>query len=273
MSQLPPVRVTDWTPAPFDLGGETVFAVGDVHGCLREFDALLASIRSAAAEAGGQRRLIFLGDMIDRGPDTLGVLKRWAEPERARGVDRIDRVFGNHEQLLLLAITGGPHAAKTEAMWRSQRMGGESVMAELGETTIAVDVLERAIGADAVDKLKAMRPHVEIGNTLFVHGGLDPKADPKEYLSPPWTSFMDANYAWIQEGFLDWRGGYGGRLVVHGHTPPAKHKAISGQEDPHRFMYDRLGLDGGTTVTGLVVGAEIRNGSYRVFRAGTPRAA
>ena len=58
-----------------------------------------------------------------------------------------------------------------------------------------------------------------LGNTLFVHGGLDPHADPDEFLTRPWTLFTEARWAWINHGFLDWKGGFGGILVVHGHTP------------------------------------------------------
>ena len=58
--------------------------------------------------------------------------------------------------------------------------------------------------------------------------------------------------------------------MVHGHTPPDKHKAISGMKDPHLFEGDRLGLDGGSARTGIVIAAEIRDGRYRLLKAGTP---
>jgi serine/threonine protein phosphatase 1 len=57
-------------------------------------------------------------------------------------------------------------------------------------------------------------------------------------------------------------------LVVHGHTPPDKHRAISGMDDPHLFEGDRLGLDGGSARTGIVTAAEIRDGRYRILKAG-----
>ena len=115
-----PVEVSPWGRAPFALDGETVFAVGDVHGCAAELRALLAAIADAAAACGGRRRLVFLGDLIDRGPDTLDVLAQWAEPASARGVDRVDRLMGNHEQVMLLAHGDGPHAAKARAVWLTE---------------------------------------------------------------------------------------------------------------------------------------------------------
>ena len=76
---------------------------------------------------------------------------------------------------------------------------------------------------------------------------------------------------WITAGFLDWQGGFGGTIVVHRHIPPHKHRPLSGMADPHLFQHDRLGLDGGSAVSGRVVGAELRDGCYRILRAGTPR--
>jgi len=119
--------------------------------------------------------------------------------------------------------------------------------------------------------LTAQRSHVRLGNTVFVHGGLDGRADQEAFLAPPWTAFTDARWAWITHGFLDWQGGFGGTLVVHGHTPPAKHWPLTHMEDPHLFLHDRLGLDGGSAVTGFVVGAEIQDGRYRILKAGSPK--
>ena len=65
-----PVEISEWKPAPFALGGETVFAIGDVHGCAAELRVLLDAIARLAGEASGKRRLIYLGDMINRGPDS-----------------------------------------------------------------------------------------------------------------------------------------------------------------------------------------------------------
>jgi serine/threonine protein phosphatase 1 len=82
---------------------------------------------------------------------------------------------------------------------------------------------------------------------------------------------MHARWAWITKGFLDWQGGFDGTLVVHGHTPPSKHWPLAQMEDPHLFLHDRLGLDGGSALTGIVAGAEIRDGRYRILKAGIER--
>jgi len=53
--------------------------------------------------------------------------------------------------------------------------------------------------------------------------------------------------------------------VVHGHTPPAKHRMLSGYPDPHVLQHDRLCLDGGSALTGIVTAAQIEDGRYRLF--------
>jgi serine/threonine protein phosphatase 1 len=121
--------------------------------------------------------------------------------------------------------------------------------------------------------LATMKAHVRLGNTLFVHAGLDPHVPEAEFLATHWTQFGHAGWAWINKGFLDWKGGFGDTLVVHGHTPPAKHFPLTGEIDPHEFHYGRLGLDGGSAVTGIVTGAEIRDGRYRILKAGRQRPA
>ncbi|MFZ5783224.1 MAG: metallophosphoesterase [Pseudomonadota bacterium] len=271
-----PVEIGDWKPAPFALRGETVFAIGDVHGCAAELRALRRAIAGLAGEGTGRRRLIYLGDLINRGPDSAGVLEQWAASEDAHGVDHVDRLMGNHEIMMLLAVIGGPHAHKAEAMWMSRRMGGQVLLDEMRDRAGRPDappghaLLHDALGEAVVHRLWGMRSHVRLGNTVFVHGGLDPHADPDEFLARPWTIFTEARWAWINHGFLDWQGGFGGTLVVHGHTPPDKHRKISGMEDPHLFAGDRLGLDGGSARTGIVTGAEIRDGRYRILKAGVP---
>jgi len=267
------IEISPWQAVPFALAGETVFAVGDVHGCAEHLDALLAAIRDLALETAAPRRLVYLGDMIDRGPDTIGVLRRWAEGPEAQGVERIDRIIGNHEIMMLLAMRGGPQAATAAEMWLADRTGGTRVLAEMRAAVAdpaALPTLELAIaslGQPVVDRLLTQRPYVRLGNTLFVHGGLDGRTAQDTFLAPPWTEGRGARWAWITEGFLDWTGGFGGTLVVHGHTPPAKHRPLSGMEDTLQFRHDRLCLDGGSALTGVVAAAELRDGRYRLIKA------
>jgi serine/threonine protein phosphatase 1 len=272
-----PVEISPWMDAPFALNGETVFAVGDIHGCLDEMSALLDTIRQLAAESSAPRRLVYLGDMIDRGPSTIGVLKRWAEPAGLRGVDRIDRVIGNHEIIMLLALRGEAQAEKAATMWLGDRTGGTKVVTEMRAAVrdplapVSYALAVEAFGEEVIRLLLAQRSHVVVGNAVFVHGGLEGGADNEAFLATPWTAGMQARWAWITKGFLDWQGGFGGALVVHGHTPPNKHRPFSQMEDTLLFRHDRLCLDAGSALTGIVAGAEIRDGRYRILKAGVLR--
>ena len=81
------------------------------------------------------------------------------------------------------------------------------------------------------------------------------------------SALRPKHWAWITGGFLDWHGGFGGTVVVHGHTPPAKQRPFTGLEDPHVLAEGRLNLDGGSAVTGVVAAAQLETGRYRVLRA------
>ena len=267
------VDVSRWHAAPFDVCGETVFAVGDVHGCAAQLHALLASIKRLAGTVHASTRLVLLGDLIDRGPSSLGVLDLWSLDAGAHGVDRIHRLMGNHEMTLLLAIGDGPHAPLARELWLGAHMGGDAVLAEMRARAARPDaVLDRALveatlGSHVTGCLFAMEPHLRLGNVLFVHGGLRPQVDIDAYLSRPWSGFQEAEWAWIMADFLQWKEGFGGTLVVHGHTPPVRHHELTGEEDPHQFVHDRLGLDGGSSRNGIVTAAQIEDGRYRILRA------
>ncbi|MBL6454408.1 metallophosphoesterase [Belnapia sp. T6] len=259
-----------WIAAPTETAGETVFAIGDVHGCTPLLEAMLAGMTGLLPEAAGPARLVFLGDLIDRGPDGIGSLRRWAGPHPAFA--RVDRLLGNHEQMLLLAAEGD-RAARD--LWLS--LNGETMLAELqaasGRPNAEPDaaMLEAALGAAVVAVLHGAASHVALGNLILVHGGIDPQAELAGFLAQPWRDLAarPRHWAWMKEGFLDWHGGFGGRIVVHGHTPPAKQHPLTGLDDPHVLHESRLNLDGGSAVTGIVAGAQIETGRYRVLRAGS----
>src|ERR1700751_1409695 len=100
--------MVDFIPAPASLPpGQRVYAIGDVHGCLDRLAAiheLIAedlSVRPVAEPA-----LIHLGDYVDRGPDSAGVVARLANGSPVPDVPTIN-LMGNHEHMMLAAIASG----------------------------------------------------------------------------------------------------------------------------------------------------------------------
>src|ERR1041385_6315035 len=262
-SFAPSLSISEWRSAPLQVNGETIFAVGDVHGCADHLSLLIQTLEAKAKRARSSR-LIFLGDLICRGPSSLGALAQWSAPRLDRSFKSVDRLWGNHEQLLMLSIGDGSLAEAAKTKWMSiDRMTFVDELRRVtgrGDALLAADLLQEAVGEAIVIRLSQLQSHVWIGNTIFVHGGIAPSIDPKICLAEPWTTFGGNHWAWIQEPFLKWSGGFGGLLIVHGHTPPAKHRTMSGYTDPHVFQHDRLCLDGGSALTGVVVAAQIEDG-------------
>ena len=219
---------------------------------------------------------IYLGDLIDRGPDRDRHAETLGRGAAAQGVDHIDRLMGNHEIMMLLTLAGGAHAAEGRGDVAEQEHGRREVLAEMraavaARAAHADQALLAGLGEDVVHRL--MRNDRISGSAIpcsFMAASTRRPIRRRSWRRPG-LIFTDARWAWITHGFLDWQAGFGGTLVVHGHTPPDKHRAISGMDDPHLFEGDRLSLDGGSARTGIVTAAEIQDGRYRILKAGTAR--
>lgn len=271
----PHFTVGPWVTAATQTAGEALFVIGDVHGCTLLLKTMLDAVAGLGAEVTAPARLVFLGDMVDRGPDSIGTLRLWARVEPAPGIACVSRLMGNHEQLLLIANGDGPESDEACGIWLSGN--GDTTLAEM---RAAVDgqhampgarLLDAALGPDVVARLGQLQTHLQIGNLVLVHGGVDPVQPLTDFLALPWQtlSARPRHWAWITRGFLDWHGGFDGQIIVHGHTPPAKQRPFTGLDDPHVLSEDRLNLDGGSAITGIVAGAQIETGRYRILRAST----
>lgn len=262
--------LSEWRNAPISIGDETIFAIGDVHGCAAHLALLLDRI-GALAGAVADPRLIFLGDMVSKGSQSLPVLEQWALPELADRFARIDRLYGNHEQLLLLATSGRPDAEEAVKPWMDA--GGapfvEEVRTRCGkpEAALTWDLFCAATSSAVQRELGRLAGHVRVGNLVFVHAGIDPDIGVEASLKAPWDRIGGNHWAWIKAPFLSHVGGFGDLVIVHGHTVPKQHRELSGRPDPHVLEFGRLGLDGGSAVTGTVMAAQLETGRYRLLSA------
>jgi serine/threonine protein phosphatase 1 len=233
--------------APAVPDGRRVYAVGDVHGRLDLFDAMVSAIEAddAARDASASSEIVLLGDLIDRGPDSAGVVAAARDWSRRRKV-RI--LMGNHEEMFLKAFD-------SEEVLRSfLRWGGRetvlSYLAEPGEYHRADLPGTRALMKASVPKedlefINSFEDSVRIGDYLFVHAGVDPEV--------PLGEQKPSDLHWIREPFLS-HGGDLGAVVVHGHTIT---------EQP-QVRANRIGIDTGAYNSGRLTALGLE-GSTRWF--------
>lgn len=240
-----------------------IFAFGDVHG---RSDLLSALMEEAAAtpKLATHRVAVFLGDLIDRGPDSLGVVDLAASAAAIIGADECVGLMGNHEAVMRMALdTETEPMAALDAFATWIRNGGDQVLAEfVGPSAIPryPDELLAAARRDLPERiaawLGALRPHWRSGGLLFVHAGVHPQIPLESFLAAPWNTPLevldeDAHWAWVRWPFLHHKPGpegHHGYFVVHGHTP---NDSAKNARHADQVGAARLNLDAGSGVTGV----------------------
>jgi serine/threonine protein phosphatase 1 len=252
---------------PFEAApGEELFLVGDIHGRSDLLDVLLNEVSGTPCIEGRSRTLVFLGDLIDRGPDSIGCLDRATDAGERVGADKVLGLLGNHEQMLRSAlVNAGTERGELAAqnwLWN----GGEQIVAELSGGTIPSEIdIVAALGERRLGWLAGLKSHYVSGRILAVHAGLNPAFAPDDFLALDWdvdfgVSDEACHWAWVRDPFLAHvpagGEGHGGYFVVHGHTPPDYEPAdFAGQ-----LRRCRLNLDGGSYSTGKARMARIVGG-------------
>jgi serine/threonine protein phosphatase 1 len=235
--------------------GQRVYAVGDVHGCLTELRELLAMIeRDNAARGAADTLVVMLGDLVDRGPDSAGVVEymRTALP----GFARFHFLAGNHEEAMLRSLTDG--ADPRETGWL--RFGGREALRSYGvpEDTYEMtgrllsDELRRFVPDTHLKFLRGFEDKLLIGDYLFVHAGIKPgRALAKQ---------VRDDLLWIRDAFLNDERDHG-HMVVHGHTI---------RRDAE-FMSNRIGIDTGAYQTGVLTALGLEGTDQWLLQTGQPR--
>ena len=182
------------------------WVIGDLHGYLKTLRALFEQINPKAND-----RIIFLGDLVDRGPDVKGCFDFIIE-QRSKGL-QIDIILGNHDALMLNAweeeLTGTKRSfgflrGKKPVLQKWLAMGGESTLASFGVKKPS------EIDPKYKDFLEKSYDYISTDEYLLVHAGFDFESD---------SPFEDVEaMRWIREFKVD-KAKSGGRSVIHGHTP------------------------------------------------------
>jgi serine/threonine protein phosphatase 1 len=249
-----------------------VFAIGDVHGQAQALRHLLDHISSLVSPEE-DAELIQLGDLIDRGPDSLGALDLAFGD--LPGFRRITHLPGNHELMLLKALRGDPKAL---SLWLMN--GGHAVFDEMDlPPNLSADEQFRHLGhflPENFEEAYTTGPACVVRHgVLFVHAGLLPGVALEDFMSAPRLgSWSDTHWAWIREPFLNWRGGWeaqGLRLVVHGHTPATSSRLRSPEAaEPILDLAGtkgRICLDAGAAYVDQVAAVEFRGERHRIHVA------
>jgi serine/threonine protein phosphatase 1 len=261
---------------------EEVFAIGDIHG---RSDLLAALIDEAAREPRRRekRAIVFLGDLVDRGPDSLGAIDLAIGGAARIGADEGIALMGNHEAMMRLALDSStPWRDAVEALETWIANGGDRTLAEFVEVDEPLrdldELLEAARGSlpERVRLwLESLRPSWRSGDLLFVHAGVNPRLDLDAFLATPWNTPLasldeDRHWAWVRWPFLSHRPGpegFGGLFVVHGHTPNDARRDPSHEDQIAGF---RFNLDAGSGMTGVAKMAVIRGRRAEVVSARGP---
>jgi len=207
-----------------------IYAVGDIHGradLLQRLHARMDADWQARHVVGGlERRLeIYLGDYVDRGRDSAGVIAMLRERSR---VSAVMPLMGNHESILLQFLDG--RIADREWLdW-----GGAATALSYGVNPAREPVLSaalaRAVPLEDVQFLRALRLSFRYGPYFFAHAGVAPNRTLDEQ--------AEDDLLWIRKVFLDHTGSFGA-IVVHGHTP----------KDEPELRPNRINLDTGAYAT------------------------
>lgn len=235
------------TPRPPE--GTRVYAVGDIHGRLDLLEDILGQVeRDAAAAPEPRKVVVFLGDYVDRGPDSAGVIDRLlaGPPEGFEWV----MLKGNHEEFmqrfletpssgLPWIMNGGDASLHSYGAMESRALFDPFELDALHEKLIRrlPDSHRRFLDGLALT-------HVE-GDYLFVHAGIRPGV-PLERQDP-------RDLVWIRDEFLA-SGLDHGLMVVHGHTPMLRPQVCR----------NRIGIDTGAFQTGVLTALAL-HGTERRF--------
>jgi serine/threonine protein phosphatase 1 len=239
--------------------GERAYAVGDVHGRLDLFTALARAIEADdAARGAAETHVILLGDLVDRGPDSAGVVaavRAWGQRRNLR------LLCGNHEEMFLRSFDN-------LSVFRSFLLygGRETVLSypvdaqrfHAANLPDAQAMMGEAVAREDLDFIATFEDFVVVGDYLFVHAGIRPGERLED------QSVQDMR--WIREPFLSHAGPHE-HVVVHGHTitslPEIGDNRIGidtgayvsgrltalGLEGDQRWLIEAVDLDGAISVT------------------------
>lgn len=233
--------------------GVRIYAIGDIHGCADLLELALSFIDDDMVHAGERRIVhVFLGDYVDRGPDTRRTLELLIE--RAK-YHEVIFVRGNHEQLMLDFLDRPSVLSDWWSMGGAQTLMSYGLAPRLNcssaEEASLRDALVSAMPASQRAFLGSLRSAYICGDYFFTHAGVRPGVALDRQSKD--------DLMWIREPFLSSHDNFG-KMVVHGHTP-VREPEIHGH---------RINIDTGAYATGCLTVLSVedhRTQFHRVSRS------
>jgi serine/threonine protein phosphatase 1 len=224
--------------------GRRVYAIGDVHGCADRLAALHHHIADDLARRPvASPLLLHIGDYVDRGPDSAGVVRRLAAGPPVAGVPVVNLV-GNHEDTMLRALDGERPAA-TDWLFS----GGREALASWGVDPDGDRAgWLAAIPADDVAFVRALALWHREGDYVFVHAGIRPGVTLEKQAR--------SDLLTLRQPFLTYEAPFG-FVVVHGHTPTTN----------PQIRPNRIGIDTGAVFGGRLTCAVLEAGTIGFLHA------
>ena len=229
--------------------GQRIYVVGDIHGRLDLFEDLIGAIERDDLEAPpADTTIVLLGDLVDRGPESAGVVARAREWQAAR---RVRILAGNHEEMFLESFED------TNLLRHFLKHGGRETLLSYGVTPERYndstleelqELLHGAVPSADRDFLRGLEECFVIGDYLFVHAGILPEV--------PIEDQARHDMLWIRERFLRYPDRHS-HVVVHGHTI---------QEDIDE-RDNRIGIDTGAYRTGRLTALVLEGAARRYIQA------
>lgn len=223
----------------------TYYAIGDVHGEIEKLLRMLDYVREDARRLGAAHKIVFLGDLIDRGPDSRGVMQLAMDASKS---GEAIVVKGNHEALMLHAY----RERESIGIYHWAVNGGDETIASYKRANGDHDDWRDAIDAHHLYFVRSLATifRDEDRGLVFVHAGIDPRTFPdceeEIYLWTRSHKFFDPG-RWPRRPELD------GILVVHGHTPTNDFEPHLG---PRRVNVDTGACYGGSLTSVVLAPGE-----------------
>lgn len=236
-------------PPPAVPEGQRWYVIGDVHGRCDLLDALVSAIDADDAQnERSESMVVLLGDLVDRGPESAGVVAVTRAWQRRRPVRCL---AGNHEEMFLESFTD------LEMLRHFLRHGGRETILSYGldrerYNALSLEELQvemaRLVPAEDRAFLSGLEEWIEAGDYLFVHAGIDP--------TRPLEEQRRSDMLWIRERFLRHAEPFS-HVVVHGHT------IFDAVEDTGH----RIGIDTGAFRTGRLTALVLEGSARRTIQA------